>query len=93
MSDKIKNQEILFSPGSTYWGDVWLQFKKHKGAWFVDLNKPSNFKDLTDSQQKIIDEQINEIDANENLNENVSQKLNLLTDDKDYRVEDIEVRI
>ena len=32
MSDKIKNQEILFSPGSTYWGDVWLQFKKHKGA-------------------------------------------------------------
>ena len=28
----IKNQEILFSPGSTYWGDVWLQFKKHKGA-------------------------------------------------------------
>ena len=32
MSNKIKNQEILFSPGSTYWGDVWLQFKKHKGA-------------------------------------------------------------
>ena len=35
--------------------------KKYKGAWFVDLNKPSNFKDLTDSQQKIIDEQINEM--------------------------------
>ena len=33
-----------------------------------------------------IDEQINDIDANENSNENVSQKLNLLTDDKDYRV-------
>ena len=32
MSNKIKNKEILFSPGSTYWGDVWLQFKKHKGA-------------------------------------------------------------
>ena len=32
MNDKIKNHEILFSPGSTYWGDVWLQFKKHKGA-------------------------------------------------------------
>ena len=31
MSDK-KNQENLFSPGSSYWGDVWLQFKKHKGA-------------------------------------------------------------
>ena len=33
-----------------------------------------------------IDEQINDIDANENSNENISQKLNLLTDDKDYRV-------
>ena len=32
MSNKIKNKEVLFSPGSTYWGDVWLQFKKHKGA-------------------------------------------------------------
>ena len=32
MSDKINNQESLFSPGSSYWGDVWLQFKKHKGA-------------------------------------------------------------
>ena len=32
MSDKKSNQEILFSPGSSYWGDVWLQFKKHKGA-------------------------------------------------------------
>ena len=32
MSDKTSNQEILFSPGSSYWGDVWLQFKKHKGA-------------------------------------------------------------
>ena len=32
MSKKINNNEILFSPGSSYWGDVWLQFKKHKGA-------------------------------------------------------------
>ena len=32
MSEKINNQESLFSPGSSYWGDVWLQFKKHKGA-------------------------------------------------------------
>ena len=32
MSEKRNNKEILFSPGSTYWGDVWLQFKKHKGA-------------------------------------------------------------
>ena len=32
MSEKINNKEILFSPGSSYWGDVWLQFKKHKGA-------------------------------------------------------------
>ena len=32
MSEKINNREILFSPGSSYWGDVWLQFKKHKGA-------------------------------------------------------------
>ena len=32
MSEKRNNQEILFSPGSSYWGDVWLQFKKHKGA-------------------------------------------------------------
>ena len=32
MSDKRNNQENLFSPGSSYWGDVWLQFKKHKGA-------------------------------------------------------------
>ena len=32
MSEKSNNQENLFSPGSSYWGDVWLQFKKHKGA-------------------------------------------------------------
>ena len=32
MSEKRNNQENLFSPGSSYWGDVWLQFKKHKGA-------------------------------------------------------------
>ena len=32
MSEKINNKEVLFSPGSSYWGDVWLQFKKHKGA-------------------------------------------------------------
>lgn len=32
MSEKRNNKEILFSPGSSYWGDVWLQFKKHKGA-------------------------------------------------------------
>ena len=31
--NKIKgNEEVLFHPGSSYWGDVWLQFKKHKGA-------------------------------------------------------------
>ena len=32
MSEKRNYQENLFSPGSSYWGDVWLQFKKHKGA-------------------------------------------------------------
>ena len=32
MSEKRNNNEVLFSPGSSYWGDVWLQFKKHKGA-------------------------------------------------------------
>ncbi|MFL2812872.1 MAG: ABC transporter permease [Paracoccaceae bacterium] len=32
MSEKRNNKEALFSPGSSYWGDVWLQFKKHKGA-------------------------------------------------------------
>ena len=32
MSEKINNKEILFSQGYSYWGDVWLQFKKHKGA-------------------------------------------------------------
>jgi len=32
MSEKSNNKEALFSPGSSYWGDVWLQFKKHKGA-------------------------------------------------------------
>ena len=32
MSNKKNNLEDLFSPGSSYWGDVWLQFKKHKGA-------------------------------------------------------------
>ena len=32
MSEKKNNKEVLFSPGSSYWGDVWLQFKKHKGA-------------------------------------------------------------
>ena len=32
MSEKRNDKEILFSPGSSYWGDVWLQFKKHKGA-------------------------------------------------------------
>ena len=32
MSEKRNNQENLFSPGTSYWGDVWLQFKKHKGA-------------------------------------------------------------
>ena len=31
--DKVKsNGEFLLHPGSSYWGDVWLQFKKHKGA-------------------------------------------------------------
>ena len=31
--NKIKgSEEVLFHPGSSYWGDVWLQFKKHKGA-------------------------------------------------------------
>ncbi|MFL2801395.1 MAG: ABC transporter permease [Paracoccaceae bacterium] len=32
MNNKKNNLEDLFSPGSSYWGDVWLQFKKHKGA-------------------------------------------------------------
>ena len=31
--NKIKSsEEVLLHPGSSYWGDVWLQFKKHKGA-------------------------------------------------------------
>ena len=32
MSKEKIEEELLFSPGSSYWGDVWLQFKKHKGA-------------------------------------------------------------
>ena len=32
MNNEKNNLEDLFSPGSSYWGDVWLQFKKHKGA-------------------------------------------------------------
>ncbi|PQM55822.1 MAG: peptide ABC transporter [Rhodobacteraceae bacterium] len=31
--NKIESsEEVLLYPGSSYWGDVWLQFKKHKGA-------------------------------------------------------------
>ena len=33
--------------------------KKNGGAWLVNINKPSNFKNLSNTDQKNIDEQIN----------------------------------
>ena len=32
MNKTSKSKEIIANPGSSYWMDVWLQFKKHKGA-------------------------------------------------------------
>jgi hypothetical protein len=35
--------------------------RSHGGAWLVDVKKPSNFSDKTASEQKLIDEQLNEM--------------------------------
>lgn len=35
------------------------QVKKNKGAWLVDVQKPSNFSELSGAQQKEIDKQLN----------------------------------
>ena len=35
--------------------------KKQKGAWLVDSQKPSNFSELTNIEQDIIDKQLNEM--------------------------------
>jgi hypothetical protein len=35
--------------------------EKNHGAWLVDVNKPSNFTELTTNNQKVIDEQLNEM--------------------------------
>jgi hypothetical protein len=35
--------------------------RTHGGAWLVDVKKPSNFSDKTASEQKLIDEQLNEM--------------------------------
>jgi len=58
---------------------------EHGGAWMVDITKPSNFARLTDSDQKSVDEQLNEMirskyqDINYNgLNAN---KMNELSND------------
>ena len=32
MNEVLSKEEVPLEPGSSYWGDVWLQFKKHKGA-------------------------------------------------------------
>lgn len=60
--------------------------KKHRGAWFVDIHKPSNFAELNPGEQQQIDDQLNAMirtkytDINYNgLNWNI---INRLTEDQ-----------
>ncbi len=56
--------------------------KSRKGAWMVNVSKPSNFNDLNDEDKKVLNEQINEMirskynDINYNgLNDNIMDEL------------------
>ena len=56
--------------------------KKRKGAWMVNVSKPSNFTDLNDDDKRVLNEQIDEMirskynDINYNgLNENIMAEL------------------
>ena len=56
--------------------------KSRKGAWMVNVSKPSNFNDLNDEDKKVLNEQINEMirskynDINYNgLNDNIMNEL------------------
>ena len=57
---------------------------KHGGAWMVDVKKPSNFSQLSDSDQKSVDEQLNAMIRNKyqdiNYNGLNVNKMNELTD-------------
>jgi hypothetical protein len=56
---------------------------EHGGAWMVDITKPSNFAQLSDSDQKMVDEQLNVMIRNKyqdiNYNGLNTNKMNELT--------------
>lgn len=58
--------------------------EKHKGAWLVDVRKSSNFSELSGSQQKEIDDQLNEMIRSKYLDLNYNgmnmRKIRELTD-------------
>jgi hypothetical protein len=37
---------------------------RQKGAWFVNIKKPSNYEELTSIEKKSLDEQLNEMIRN-----------------------------
>jgi Helicase conserved C-terminal domain len=61
--------------------------EQNNGAWLVDINKPSNYKDLDTIKQKAIDEQINQmirskyIDINYNSHNTIGEKIRQYSDD------------
>lgn len=59
--------------------------EKNRGAWLVDIQKPSNFSELNGSQQKEIDDQLNEMIRSKytdlNYNGMNMRKMRELTDD------------
>ena len=61
------------------------QVEKQNGAWLVDVRKPSNFADLSGSDQKAIDDQLNSMIRSKYVDLNYNgmnmRKLRELTDD------------
>jgi hypothetical protein len=61
--------------------------EQNNGAWLVDINKPSNYKDLDSIKQKAIDEQINQMirskytDINYNSHNTIGEKIRQYSDD------------
>jgi len=37
---------------------------RHRGAWFININKKSNYNDLSDNEKKTLDDQLNEMIKN-----------------------------
>jgi hypothetical protein len=60
--------------------------QKNKGAWFVDITKQSNYTELSSEQQKMLDDQLNEMIRSKYIDINYNglnmKKIDALTENK-----------